>query len=131
MNMEVFYFTLGLVFQALPLRVLDSSATFVIAVAMLCGLAMCQGLKERRAGMMFVAPFLLMVVVLDHCTVWVVTLAGLGAIWWLAGRTRRSNKAGLLVPVGIGALVLAALFVLAPQSRVSRVRTAHPTGSPN
>ncbi|ANX03087.1 hypothetical protein [Immundisolibacter cernigliae] len=130
--MEAFYFTPGLVFQALPLRVLDSSATFVIAVAMLRGLSMWLGLKERRSGVMLVAPFLLLVVmVLGYFTVWVATLASLGAIWWLAGRSRRSNKAGVLVPGGIGALVLAALFVLAPQSRASRVRTVNPTGSPN
>lgn len=104
-----------------PLRVLDSSATFVIAVAMLPGLAMWLELNERRTGMMLVAPCLLLVVmVLGHRTVWVATLAGLGAIWWLAGRKRRGNKAGVLVPVGIGALVLAALFVLAPQSTVTR-----------
>jgi O-antigen ligase len=70
---------------------------------------------------MYVAPCLLLVVmVLGHLTVWVAALAGLGAIWWLAGRKRRGNKAGVLVPVGIGALVLAALFVLAPQSTVTR-----------
>lgn len=103
-----------------PLRVLDSSATFVVAVAMLPGLAMWLGLNERRVGMMFVAPFLMLVVLgLGHRTVWVATLAGLGAIWWLAGRKRRGNKAGVLVPVGIGALVLAALFVLAPSSTVT------------
>lgn len=104
-----------------PLRVLDSSATLVIAVAMLPGLAMWLGLNERRVGMMYVAPCLLLVVmVLGHRTVWVAALAGLGAIWWLAGRKRRGSKAGVLVPVGIGALVLAALFVLAPQSTVTR-----------
>lgn len=103
-----------------PLRVLDASATFVIAIAMLPGLAMWLGLNDRRVGMMFVAPLLLLMVIgLGHRTVWVATLASLGAIWWLAGRKRKGNKAGLLVPLGMGSMVLAALFVLAPSSTVT------------
>lgn len=103
-----------------PLRVLDSSATLVIAVAMLPGLAMWMGLNARRLGMMYTAPLLLLVVMaLGHRTVWVATLAALGAAWWLAGRKRKGNQAGLLVPLGVGSLVLVSLFALAPQSTVT------------
>lgn len=103
-----------------PLRVLDSSSTLVIAVAMLPGLAMWLGLNDRRIGMMFVAPLLLLVVMgLGHRTVWVVALASLGAAWWLAGRKRKGNKTGLLVPLGVGALALGSLFALAPDSTVT------------
>jgi len=103
-----------------PLRVLDSSATLVIAVAMLPGLAMWMGLNARRLGMMYTAPLLLLVVMaLGHRTVWVATLAALGAAWWLAGRKRKGNQTGLLVPLGVGSLVLVSLFALAPQSTVT------------
>lgn len=105
-----------------PLRVLDSSGTLVIAVAMLPGLAMWMGLNERRIGMMYTAPLLLLVVmVLGHRTVWVATLAALGAAWWMAGRKRKGKggQAGLLVPLGVGSVVLVALFALAPDSTVT------------
>lgn len=103
-----------------PLRVLDSSATLVIAVSLLPGAAMWLGLNERQTGPMFLAPVLLLaVIVLGHRTVWVATLAGLGAIWWLAGRRRRGSKAGVLIPVGIGAAVVMAFLVLAPKSIVT------------
>lgn len=103
-----------------PLRVLDSSATLVIAVAMLPGLAMWMGLNARRMAMMYTAPLLLLVVMaLGHRTVWVATLAALGAAWWLAGRRRKGGQAGLLVPLGVGSLVLVALFALAPDSTVT------------
>lgn len=103
-----------------PLRVLDSSGTFVIAVSLLPGAAMWLGLNERRTGPMFLAPALLLVVIaLGHRTVWVATLAGLGAIWWLAGRHRRGSRAGVLVPIGIGAAVVMAFLVLAPKSIVT------------
>lgn len=104
-----------------PLRVLTAAATFVIAVALLPGAAMWLGLNERRTGPMFLAPVLLLVVIaLGHRTVWVATLAGLGAIWWLAGRRRRGSRAGVLVPVGIGAAVVMAFLVLAPKSIVTQ-----------
>lgn len=103
-----------------PLRVLDSGATFVIAIAMLPGLAMWMGLNARRLGTMYSAPLLLLVVVaLGHRTVWVVTLAALGAAWWLAGRKRKGNQAGLLIPLGVGSLVLVSLFAFAPDSTVT------------
>lgn len=103
-----------------PLRVLDSSATQVIALAMLPGLVMWMGLNDRRLGMMYTAPLLLLVVMaLGHRTVWVVTLATLGAAWWLTGQRRKGGQAGLLVPLGVGSLVLVSLFALAPNSTVT------------
>lgn len=104
-----------------PLRVLDSSATMVIAMAMLPGLAMWMRLNTPRQPMMLVALLLLLVVmVLGHRTVWVVTLASLGAAWWLAGHKRKGGQAGLLAPLLAGAMLLGALFVLAPQSTITR-----------
>lgn len=103
-----------------PLRVLDSSATLVIAVSLLPGAAMWLGLNERQTGPMFLAPALLLAVIaLGHRTVWVSTLAGLGAIWWLAGRHRRGSRAGVLVPISIGVAVVMAFLVLAPNSIVT------------
>jgi hypothetical protein len=59
------------------------------------------------------------VVALGHRTVWVVTLVALGAAWWLAGRRRKGGQAGLLVPLGVGSLVLVSVFALAPDSIVT------------
>lgn len=104
-----------------PLRVLDAGCTFVIAIAMLPGLAMWMKLNTQRQVMMFTAPLLLLVVmVLAHRTVWIATLAALGIAWWLAGRRRNGGQAGLMVPLAVGALVLGALFVLAPKSGVTQ-----------
>ncbi|MFA5240828.1 MAG: O-antigen ligase family protein [Sulfuricella sp.] len=103
-----------------PLRVLDAGATMVIAVAMLPGLAMWMKLNAPRQAMMFTAPLLLIVVmVLAHRTVWIATLAALGVAWWLAGRRRKGGSAGLMVPLAVGALVLGAVFTLAPNSTVT------------
>jgi hypothetical protein len=104
-----------------PLRVIDSSGSMVIALAMLPGLAMWMGLNAKRTAMMFIAPLLLLVVmVLGHRTVWIATLAALGAAWWLAGRRSKGGQAGLLVPLAVGALVLGAFFALAPKSTVTQ-----------
>ena len=104
-----------------PLRVLDSSGTAIIAMAMLPGLAMWVGLSNRRTGMMFVAPLLLLVVlILGHRTVWIVSLVGISAAWRLAGHRKKVGRAGLLVPLSVGIALLSALFLLAPKSTVTQ-----------
>ncbi len=104
-----------------PLRVMTAAATMLIAMAMLPGLTMWMKLNTRRQAMLAMAPLLLLVVmVLAHRTVWIATLAALGFAWWLAGSHRKGGQAGLLVPLLVGALVLGALFALAPKSVVTQ-----------
>lgn len=104
-----------------PLRVLNSGASMVVALAMLPGLAMWMKLNTTRTAMMMLAPLLMLaVMVLGHRSVWVAAFAALGFAWWLAGRRRRGGQAGLLVPLAIGTLTLGLLFVLAPRSTVTQ-----------
>jgi len=58
--------------------------------------------------------------VLGHRTVWIVTLATLAAAWWLAGRHNKGSRAGLAAPLIVAALLLAAVFVLAPNSTITQ-----------
>ena len=104
-----------------PLRVLTSGPTFVIALAALPGLSMWMKLSAPRALQQTLAPFMLLaVLVLGHRTVWIATLAGLGAAWWLAGRRRSGVRSGVMVPLLVGGLALGAVFVLAPKSAVTQ-----------
>lgn len=104
-----------------PLRVLNSGATMVIAMAMLPGLAMWMKLNAARRGMLLLAPFLMLaVMVLGHRSVWVATLGALGLAWWLAGRRRKGGQGGAMVPLIVGALALGGLFVLAPKSTITQ-----------
>lgn len=104
-----------------PLRVLDSGATLVIAMAMLPGLAMWMKLNATRTVMMLVAPMLLLaVMVLGHRSVWVAGIAALGVAWLLAAKRRKGGQLGLMVPLAVGALTLGALFVLAPRATVTQ-----------
>ncbi|MBU1425988.1 MAG: hypothetical protein KKH12_08675 [Gammaproteobacteria bacterium] len=104
-----------------PLRVLNAAGAMLIAMAMLPGSAMWIKLNAQRQAMMYTVPVLLLVVmVLAHRTVWISTLAALGFAWWLAGSRRKGGQAGLLVPLLVGALVLGALFALAPKSVVTQ-----------
>lgn len=104
-----------------PLRVIDSGASMVIAMAMLPGLAMWMKLNATRTVMMFAAPMLLLaVMVLGHRSVWVAGIASLGVAWLLAAKRRKGGQLGLMVPLAVGALALGALFVLAPRATVTQ-----------
>jgi O-antigen ligase len=105
-----------------PLRVLDSSGAMFIGLSMLPGMAMWMGLNTKKTDMMFIAPLLFLVmVVLGHRTVWIVSLAALGAAWWMAGRKNNGGgQAGFLLPLAMAVLILGALFVLAPKSTVTQ-----------
>lgn len=104
-----------------PLRVLGSSPTLVIAVAMLPGLAMWMGFESPEKWMKYSAPFMLLaVLVLGHRTVWVVVFICLGTGWLLAGKDKKANRSGLLIPLMVGGLFLATLFILLPESKLTQ-----------
>lgn len=117
-----------------PLRVLNSAQAQLVAIGAVPGVAMWMGLTKKRSLWMLLSPLLLLIVViLGHRTVWIATAAALVTTRWIAARTSTDKPASLLVPLLVGGILIGGVFVLAPESTVSRelVRSVDETTQKN
>lgn len=89
-------------------RVIWSGATFIIAMAMLGAFHRAFMGSRETANWLSAFVFAAVVLVLQHRSVWVASLAGIASLLWLHAR-RRPGKVGLLTPALAGLAIMFAV----------------------
>jgi hypothetical protein len=102
------------------IRVVPAAAAQMLVLALAVGLAGMVGLSRARPAWTALGMLnLVLVLFLQHRTVWAVTLAMIAAAFWLARRAKQGRTSGALLPLLLALLLVGGLAMFAPNSKLT------------